>query len=418
LPIRLTTKSTAFAVFALSLLFALVISCGGANEPEALDSSGAKEEPPELAKSVAGILPPTVTPTPPSNEFAIVGQPERFQLEDLSLVGINEWINSEPLELDQLAAENKLVLLDFWTYTCVNCVRTFPYLKAWHDAYADLGLVIIGVHSPEFEFEKISANIQEAVERYGIEYPVAVDSDKATWDKYGNHFWPSKYLITVGPNGESSVVLRHFGEGGYREFESTILVELNRLGRDTDHLRTINPVGPDRSENAHTITRELYGGYSSNYLSDGLYAGQDDYYIAPDTTVDYVDDGTRRHGQFFLDGEWINTEDAVVSGYVAENGSSQFAFEFFATSVNSVLSSSDGPVDLIVELDGKPLTRDQAGFDISWNSDDTSVVEVDDARLYQLVELPEFGKHELVLKTNSEGLAIYTVTFGVNKFGP
>ncbi|MDG0865635.1 redoxin domain-containing protein [Candidatus Lucifugimonas marina] len=412
MPIRLTTKSSPFVLFATSLLLAIVVSCA---ESEPADEVVMPTAEP---KSAAGILPPTVTPTPPSNEFAIIGQPEQFQLEDLSLVGINSWINSDPLEISQLSADNKLVLLDFWTYTCVNCVRTFPYLKAWHQAYADLGLVIIGVHSPEFDFEKIPENIQDAVERYGIEYPVAVDSDKATWGKYGNHFWPSKYLITVAPSGESHVVLRHFGEGGYREFESVILAELNRLGQETDDLRTINPVSPERSENAHTITRELYGGYSKNYLSDGLYAGQDDYYIAADTLVGYVDDGTRRHGQFFLDGEWINGEDAVVSGAVRAGEASQFAFEFFATSVNSVLGSEAGPAELVVELDGKPLSRNQTGADITWREDGLSVVEVDEARLYQLVELPEFGKHELVLKTDSEGLAIYTVTFGVNEFGP
>lgn len=398
-------------LFVLSVVFALAISCGGTrNTPE--DSS-------ESPLSSAGILPPTATATPPSNEFAIVGQPERFLLEDLSLVGIDEWINSEPLDLGQLADSNKLVLLDFWTYTCVNCVRTFPYLKAWHEAYSDLGLVIIGVHSPEFEFEKVPANVQDAVERYGIEYPVALDSDKATWDKYGNHFWPSKYLITIDSDGNSTVALRHFGEGGYQEFESAILAELDRLGYATGERSLINLAGPKRSENAHTVTRELYGGYSKNFISDGLYAGQDDYYIAPDSTVDYSDDGTRRHGQFFLDGVWINTANAVVSGEMDVAHSSQFVFEFFATSVNSVLSySPEGVTDVIVELDGLPLTHAQAGPDIVWDSAGNSVVQVDESRLYQLVELPEFGKHELTLKTDSEGLAIYTVTFGVNEFGP
>jgi len=394
---------------------ALVAACGGgssSDQPTTVSGSS------ETASSDAGILPPTATATPPGNEFPIVGQPERFLLEDLSLVGLDNWINSEPLNLEQLADENKLVLLDFWTYTCVNCIRTFPYLKAWHEAYAELGLVIIGVHSPEFEFEKILANVQAAVERYGIEYPVALDSDKETWDKYGNHFWPSKYLITVAPNGESSVVLRHFGEGGYQEFESTILAELDRLGHGTGDLWAVNPVGPERSDNAHTITRELYGGYSKNYLSDGLYAGQDAYYEAPDSIVDYVDDGTRRHGQFFLNGQWINSENAVVSGKTVESTSSEFAFEFFATSVNSVLSSSSETIEVVVEIDGEPVSSQQAGEDIHWNTDGESVLSIGDARLYQILELPEFGKHELVLKTNSEGLAVYTMTFGVNEFGP
>lgn len=403
-----TSKSIVLAIFAVSLLFATVLSCSEVEEPEVT------EETSEPSSSVAGILPPTVTPTPPSNEFAIVGQPERFLLEDLSLVGINDWINSEPLELDRLTADNRLVLLDFWTYTCVNCVRTFPYLNAWHDAYSDLGLVIIGVHSPEFEFEKVAGRVEAAARGFGIEYPIAVDSDKATWDKYGNHFWPSKYLIN--PAGE--VVLRHFGEGGYVEFETQIRAVLEAAGQNLDAVPYVSVESPNRSGSAHTITRELYGGYSKNYLSDGLYAGQDAYYEAPDTIMDYVDDGTRRHGQFYLGGPWVNEESAVVTARNTTDNLSQFSFEFFATSVNSVLSSSFGYSEVIVEIDGQPVSEQQAGADITWTAEGESILSVRDPQLYQIIALPEFGKHELVLKTNSEGLAVYTVTFGVNEFGP
>ncbi len=384
----------------------LVAACSGTS-----DSGG------QLAaagRSSADVLPPTATATPPGNEFAIVGQPERFQLEDLSLVGIDDWINSTPLDLDQLADDNKVVLLDFWTYTCVNCVRTFPYLNAWHDAYADTGLVIIGIHSPEFEFEKSLANVQVAADRYDIEYPVALDSDKKTWDKYGNHFWPSKYLISA--SGE--VVLRHFGEGGYDEFDLAIRAALEKAGNDVTGIERVDVIGPDRSDSAHTITRELYGGYSNSYLSDGLYAGQDAYYAAPDTVVDYADDGTRRHGQFYLHGQWTNKESSLVSGQPSSGMQSHVAFDFFATSVNAVLSAPGETQQVVVEIDGAPVAVDQAGPDITWDSSGNSVLTVSDAMLYQIIELPEFGKHELRLKTNSEGLAFYTVTFGVNEFGP
>lgn len=409
--IRLSLKLFAVSLFAALISVALVVGCGGATDAEnPADPSNNLGG----TASEAGILPPTATATPPANEFAIIGQPERFQLEDLSLIGLDGWINSEPLELSSLADANSVVLLDFWTYTCVNCVRTFPYLKAWNDTYADYGLVIIGVHSPEFEFEKSFENVQDAVLRYGIEYPVALDNDKATWDKYGNHFWPSKYLITVA----GDVVLRHFGEGGYDEFESSIRAELENAGRDLTAVPRVNVVEPDRSEMAHTITRELYGGYSNNYLSDGLYAGQDAYYAAPDSTVDYVDDGTRRHGQFFLDGPWENRESSIVTGSVTEGANASMAFDFFATSVNAVLGTEGSSVRVIVELDGLPVSESQAGADVIWDDEGNSLLIVSDARLYQIIELPEFGKHELVLKTDSEGLALYTVTFGVNEFGP
>jgi len=364
--------------------------------------------------SIADVLPPTATATPPSNEFAIVGQPERFQLSDLSLVGINDWINSNALYLNKLTDAGKVVLLDFWSYTCVNCLRTLPYLNAWHEAYSDNGLVVIGIHSPEFEFEKSPTHVQAAVIRYGINYPIALDSDKETWDKYGNHFWPSKYLISA----TGDVMLRHFGEGGYDEFDSAIRAALEQAGNYVRDIPRVEVASPARSDSAHTVTRELYGGYSKNYLSDGLYAGQDAYYAAPDTAVDYADDGTRRHGQFFLNGQWTNLESALVAGRPSSETDTYVVFDFFATSVNTVLSTSSDTQQVIVEIDGKPVAADQAGPDISWDSEGNSVLLVSDARLYQIIELSKFGKHELRLKTNSEGLAFYTMTFGVNEFGP
>jgi thiol-disulfide isomerase/thioredoxin len=393
----------------------LVSACGGASDSDLDDDlTGIEDELQSAGQSSAEVLPPTATATPPSNEFAIVGQPERFLLEDRSLVGIGDWVNSGPLDLDQLADENKVVLLDFWTYTCVNCVRTFPYLNAWHEAYADNGLVIIGIHSPEFEFEKSLANVQVAADRYGIEYPIALDSDKETWDKYGNHFWPSKYLIS----NTGEVVLRHFGEGGYDEFDLAIRSALEQAGNEVTAIARVEVASPDRSNSAHTVTRELYGGYSNNYLPDGLYVGQDAYYAVPDTVVDYADDGTRRHGQFFLNGSWTNRESSLVAGPTSIDSPSHVAFDFFATSVNAVLGAPGESQQVIVEIDRAPVSINEAGPDISWDSNGNSVVLVSDARLYQIIELPEFGKHELKLKTNSEGLAFYTVTFGVNEFGP
>ena len=403
-------------VLATALISAvLVAACNGASDSDLVDDQvSARNVIQPAGQSNADVLPPTATATPPSNEFAIIGQPERFLLEDLSLVGIDDWVNSVPLELDQLIDDKKVVLLDFWAYTCVNCIRTFPYLNAWHEAYSESGLVVIGIHSPEFEFEKLLANVEAATIRYGIEYPIALDNDKETWDKYGNHFWPSKYLISS--TGE--VVLRHFGEGGYDEFDSAIRTALEQSKNDVTGIPRVKIAYPDRSESAHTVTRELYGGYSKNFLSDGLYAGQDTYYAAPDTVVDYADDGTRRHGQFYLHGQWTNKESSLVSGQPSSGMQSHVAFDFFATSVNAVLSAPGETQQVVVEIDGAPVAVDQAGPDITWDSRGNSVLTVSDARLYQIIELPEFGKHELRLKTNSEGLAFYTVTFGVNEFGP
>lgn len=407
------------------VLAAFVSGCGGNGETdrpaELLDDSGSAR---------AGVLPPTATPTPPSSENSQVGQPEPFMVENIELDDLDGWINSPPLSISGLVESGRVTLLDFWTYTCVNCVRTFPYLNAWHEAYSEHGLTVIGVHSPEFEFEKLPENVQRAINRYGIKYPVALDGEKRVWDRYGNHFWPSKYLI----DSQGEVVFRHFGEGAYDEIETIIRAELETAGFDLSEVNHTLVPEPERSEGAHTVTRELYGGFANNFTSDGLYAGQDAYYEAPDAEIEYSDDGTRRHGQFFLDGRWVNTANAIVSAnrssgdddaIDADIASAYFAFEFFATSVNAVLGDTkratgdrQAGVDVVVEIDGRSLLPEEAGEDVVWDTAGNSVLRVGETRLYQIVELPRFGKRELTLKTNSEGMAVYTITFGVYEFGP
>jgi thiol-disulfide isomerase/thioredoxin len=129
---------------------------------------------------------------------------------------IAHWINSEPLTIESL--RGKVILVDFWTYSCINCIRTQPYLNAWHEKYEKDGLVIIGIHAPEFAFEKVESNVREASKKAGIKYPVALDNDFATWNAYGNRYWPAKYLIDQ--NG--IIVYKHFGEGNYTETELKI----------------------------------------------------------------------------------------------------------------------------------------------------------------------------------------------------
>ena len=135
---------------------------------------------------------------------------------DVEFDGIASWINSEPLTLDGL--KGNVVLVDFWTYSCINCIRTLPYVKSWHDKYADQGLVIIGMHSPEFSFEKERAGVIEAAERFGLEYPIAQDNDFVTWRTFNNAYWPTKYLI------DRNGVIRytHIGEGAYEQTEEMI----------------------------------------------------------------------------------------------------------------------------------------------------------------------------------------------------
>ena len=131
-------------------------------------------------------------------------------------VGINHWINSPPLAMEQL--RGKVVLVEFWTYSCINCIRVMPHVKQWHDAYKDDGLVVVGVHTPEYGYEKNLGNLQAAVKRFGIKYPVAQDNGYRTWNAYGNRYWPALYLV----DRQGRVVYRHFGEGDYKETEVRI----------------------------------------------------------------------------------------------------------------------------------------------------------------------------------------------------
>lgn len=130
--------------------------------------------------------------------------------------GIEGWLNSAPLAMQGL--RGKVVLVDFWTYTCINCIRTLPHVKSWHEKYKDKGLVVVGVHTPEYPFERSTANVQAAIKRFGIGYPVAQDNRYATWQAYGNQYWPAVYLI----DRRGRIVYTHFGEGAYVETEARI----------------------------------------------------------------------------------------------------------------------------------------------------------------------------------------------------
>ena len=179
------------------------------------------------------------------------------------ITGINAWVNSEPLCLSDL--RGNVVLVDFWTYTCVNCIRTFPYLRQWNARYADDGLVILGIHTPEFEFEEDRDNVLNASVDDAIVWPVALDNDYRTWRAYSNRYWPAKYLI----DKDGVIRYTHFGEGAYAETEQEIRKLLEEAGADLTldiELPTDQVVDPGFLR-ARKLTRELYGGYGRGCFS-------------------------------------------------------------------------------------------------------------------------------------------------------
>jgi thiol-disulfide isomerase/thioredoxin len=332
----------------------------------------------------------------------------------LDAVGIADWINSEPISIQETLDDNKVVLVDFWTYTCVNCLRTLPFLQDWYRKYSDHGLVIIGVHSPEFEFEKVLANVQQAVEQDGVVWPVALDSDMRTWQAFGNRFWPAKYLLTPS----EGLVYSHFGEGQYVETEEEIRAALEEAGWDVSDIPvgTVNNI--DRDPFADGITRELYGGYERNYHPQGIYAGDEEYYIAPDATRIYVDDGSYEPQQFFLHGEWTNGPEAIIHSRTTEEPTDYIALLMESRSANVVIQpQSPEPFRVYATLDDLPLTPEEAGNDILFDDDGNTYFVVDEARLYRVVQQPSFKTRLFKLSSNSNGFAVFAYTFGVYDSG-
>ena len=303
--------------------------------------------------------------------------------------GIKDWINSKPLTLKSL--RGKIVLLDFWTYSCINCIRTLPALKKMHEKYSKKGFVIVGVHTPEFEFEKKLENVQAAVKKYELEYPIALDSDNKTWQLYGNRYWPRATLIDQ--NGK--IVMEHIGEAGYDELEEKI-VELLKLKSEIEKEK--------REFVAVAITPEIYTGS----LRSGGFGSSE--VCAIDGSCDvHVDQGEHTRDVVYLSGEWKQKEERIhhirdKEGYVL--------LKYSARVVNTVMSPFTGEKFLAeVLLDGKPLQKSNAGKDIKFVGK-KSFVEVDHPDMYELVQTKNVEIHEIKIVTNSPEFVFYTFTFG------
>ena len=334
------------------------------------------------------------------------------------LTGISRWLNGESTTIARELAKGNIVLIDFWTYTCVNCVRTLPFLREWHAKYGDLGLTIIGVHTPEFEFEKLTENVQDSIEQYDIGWLVAQDNDFRTWRAFNNRYWPAKYLI--GP--AMDVRYQHFGEGDYLETEHEIRRALLDAGWDITNIpEGTTAVAPVRDPQSRGQTRELYGGTRRNY-GRVQYAAQEAYYLEAGTAQLYTDvTGSlasrlqaRNHHMWYLQGLWRNEEEAIVHARTTENLEDYLAFKFTSRTVNVVLTVPENgePFNVYIEMDDRWLRPDEAGADILFDGDGRSYVRVTRNDLYRLVVLDEWSTHELKLRSNSDQLAIFAFTFG------
>jgi cytochrome c biogenesis protein CcdA/thiol-disulfide isomerase/thioredoxin len=294
-----------------------------------------------------------------------------------------QWFNTpggKPLSIAQLTGgEGRVVLIDFWTYTCINCIRTLPYVKSWDEQYRDHGLTVVGVHSPEFAFEKDAGNVQAAIADDGIQYPVVQDNELGTWNAFANQYWPAKYLIDA--NGHVRYV--HFGEGGYDETEQAIRSLLAEAG-DKQLGGEAKPDGQVETADRDLRTPETYLGLArAQGWVNGPQPGVKDY--------GRLDAGSLDLNQFAYGGAWkIDDESATaVSG-------ASVGLTFQARRVFLVLGSRGGePRQVEVLLDGEPAGRRT----------------VTAQRLYRLVDLPEAGRHTLELRFD-DGIQGYAFTFG------
>ena len=331
--------------------------------------------------------------------------PEDLKVEAPAIPTSVKWLQAPPTTLEKL--RGKVVLVDFWEYTCVNCIRTFPYLKKWHEKYKDQGLVILGVHTPEFDFAKAEHNVARAAKQFGLGYPILVDSDYAVWRSYGNRYWPAKYLI----DKDGFVRYFHFGEGGYGDTETKIqalLKEANpqiQLPPITEPLRGTDKPGAV----CYPVTPELYAGFERGGYANTL-ANEEGY--QPGKSPTYKDPGSWEDGRIYLQGKWTNTSEAFISSRSQKNPADYLAIKYHALEVNSVIRPEKGkPARVWIYQNNKPVPRADKGDDLAYDSLGRSYITVSQPRMYNLIKNSKFGQHTLKMATADAGVGIYSFTF-------
>jgi len=337
------------------------------------DASATRERLADLRGGRAGTVAEAATRSDGGKRLAVLGPaPE--------ITDTQRWWNTpgnRPLTLRSL--RGRVVLIDFWTYSCINCIRTLPALRAWDARYRGDGLTIIGMHAPEFPFERDAGNVGRAIERNGLRYPVAQDNDFATWSAYGNQYWPAKYLI----DARGRVRYVHFGEGGYDRTERAIRALLEEAGRGR-----LGRTAAARVETPHGVeTPESYLGAerAERFLNGAIEPGSHDYRLSGDAIA------ALPPAHLAYEGRWrITGSHATAAG-----SDSRIHLNFSASRVFLVLGARGGPHAVRVDLDGRRR----------------GTVVVRGNRLYELVRLPRPGRHRLAL-TLAPGTEAYAFTFG------
>ena len=308
------------------------------------------------------------------------------------------WLNSPPLSFRQL--RGRVVLVDFWDYTCVNCVRTLPYVQAWHERYVGKGLTVIGVHTPEFTFAQYESNVERGVREFGLTYPIVVDNDREIWKAFANRYWPTKYLL----DKEGYLRYAHFGEGAYRECEEVIRELLLEANPTLAFPPLMEPLRDEDREGAVCFrpSPELYlGNARGRIVNEGGFR--------EDSNADYVLPDQLQENCFYAGGRWASTAEYMEA---AGEGEHSLVVKYEASGVNLVMAAPRGNAcDVVLLQDGKPLTPSQKTMDTQFRTANAeSYVRVQQARMYALVNNPEFAQHTLELRCPA-GVAAFAFTF-------
>ena len=307
------------------------------------------------------------------------------------LVNPSGFVNSEPFKLADIVGK-KVVLLDFWTYSCINCQRTLPYMRAWYEKYKDQGLEIVAIHTPEFAFEKLHDNVVKAAEDFGLTYSIVQDNEYATWRAYGNQFWPRKYLIDV----DGYIIYDHIGEGGYAETEKAIQKALKELHDREDFSGEIDTsISKVEADTSHAQSPETYFGSArnKNFVNgergkSGLFTYELPDSFSPD--------------KLYLGGEWLLEEEFATT----KQTGNKIVFKYRADKV-FIVAEADDSTELEIRRDGL-LVSDNAGKDVV-----NGIVTVQDSKLYNLIdEKNGASEHTLEITVKKAGVRIYTFTFG------
>jgi thiol-disulfide isomerase/thioredoxin len=311
------------------------------------------------------------------------------------LVGISDYLNTSSDELEE-KMKDKVILYDIWTYSCIYFIFTLPFITSWDEKYADNGLLIIGIHSPEFEFEKDPQNVKIAIEKYDIRYPVVMDNNMETWKAFENNYWPRKYIA----DHEGNLRYDHIGEGDYQKTEKIIQQLLNEraIAMSIENISEDQLVVIEEFEHTLFRTPELYFGYK--FAQNRNQLGSDEGF-QPEKVVKYNEPNNIELNKFYPIGSWKNHKDSMELTELT--GSIKMSFN--AKEVNIVTENN---AQLEIFLDGVALTKKYAGSDISFGNK----IDVSNAGMYNIISTQNSISHTMEILIEGEGFQAFTFTFG------